>query len=118
MKMKSLKNALMLFTAVAVCAIMTSCGYFSQYSNVEHSQKLRVGMTKQQVLKIMGEPLRNQKYNKPDVWYYYVETQWHDFLTTEDECMPLVFENGKLIGWGCEYYNKMLMEKDKKRSKK
>ena len=26
--------------------------------------------------------------------------------TTIDECMPVVFKNGKLAGWGNEYYNR------------
>jgi outer membrane protein assembly factor BamE (lipoprotein component of BamABCDE complex) len=90
--------------------MLSSCAYFSQYDNVEHSRYLRVGMTKQQVLKIMGEPLRDERYNRPDVWYYYVDTQWHDFITTEDECMPVVFEKGKVVGWGNEYFNKCGMK--------
>lgn len=64
-------------------------------------------MTKQQVLEVMGEPLRDKKFSKPDVWFYYVDTVWHDFLVTEDECMPLVFEDGALVGWGNEFYNRM-----------
>ncbi len=91
--------------AIITCTLLSSCAYFSQYSNIRDSRDLRIGMTKQQVLDIMGEPLRDQKFGKPDVWFYYVDTVWHDFLTTEDECMPLVFENGTLIGWGNDFYN-------------
>ena len=68
--------------------------------NNENSRKLRIGMTKAEVLKIMGEPIRNEKFFHPDVWYYYIDMVWGDGLLTEDECLPLVFENGKLIGWG------------------
>ncbi|MBO5900698.1 MAG: DUF3192 domain-containing protein, partial [Lentisphaeria bacterium] len=68
--------------------------------NVENSKQLRAGMTKARVLEIMGEPLTEEEYNTPDVWYYYIETVWVDGLTTRDECMPVVFENGKLVGWG------------------
>lgn len=100
--------------AFTLCLALCSCSYFSQYSNVEHAKDLRVGMTKTQVLKVMGEPVRDQKYNTPDLWYYYVNTEWHDFLTTEDECIPLVFENGKLIGWGNEFYNRRYVVESKK----
>lgn len=72
--------------------------------NVENSKQLRVGMTKSRVLEIMGEPLTEEEYNTPDVWYYYVETVWLDGLTTRDECMPVVFEKGKLVGWGNRFY--------------
>jgi hypothetical protein len=44
-------------------------------------------------------------FNKPDLWWYYIDTKWHDGYTTQDECMPLVFKNGKLIGWGNNYNN-------------
>ncbi len=72
--------------------------------NIENSKQLRVGMQKSKVLEIMGEPLTEEEYNTPDVWYYYVETVWVDGLTTRDECMPVVFEDGKLIGWGNRFY--------------
>ena len=100
-----LRYILLLVVTAAVGLLFSSCTYFSQYSNQRNAAKLRVGMTKAQVLKIMGEPLRNEVFNKPDVWYYYIDTKWHDTYTTEDECMPLVFRRGKLVGWGQHYYN-------------
>ena len=68
--------------------------------NTENSRNLRVGMTKAEVLAIMGEPIRNEKFCEPDMWFYYREMVWGDGLLTEDECLPLIFEDGKLIGWG------------------
>jgi len=93
--------------AAAVCSMLTvisGCGYFTQFDNFENSTKLRVGMSKDQVRAIMGEPLQ-EPFCKPDVWYYYIDTKWHDGQSTRDECMPLVFKKGKLAGWGNEYYN-------------
>ena len=63
-------------------------------------------MTKAQVKAIMGEPIKNQEYASENTWFYYTSTQWYDGRTTEDECLPLVFKNGKLIGWGWEYFEK------------
>src|SRR5574344_1355021 len=71
--------------------------------NIENSKRLRVGMTKEEVLKIMGEPVSNETYGTPNVWFYYVQMAWADGLVTEDECMPLVFVDGKLAGWGNEF---------------
>ena len=68
--------------------------------NIEHSRDLRVGMTKEEVRKIMGDPITDEKFCQPDIWYYYNEMVWGDGLITEDECLPLIFENGRLIGWG------------------
>ena len=96
-----LAGALVLTAGVGGCAL-TPWGIVQR--NIENSRNLRVGMTKEQVLEVMGEPIRNEKFCNPNVWYYYIEMVWGDGLTTEDECMPLVFENGKLIGWGNDFW--------------
>lgn len=93
--------------AFCLCVVLSSCGGYSEISrNTENLRKLRVGMDKQVVLEIMGEPLTKEIYNTPHVWYYYTRTQWNDGMNTRDECTPLVFdETGKLKGWGRDYYN-------------
>ena len=68
-------------------------------------------MTKTQVLNIMGRPLSDELYSKPDVWFYQTQTVWADGLTTEDECIPLVFTDGKLAGWGTVYYTHFRQQK-------
>jgi len=82
-------------------------------ANIDHSKQLRVGMTKSEVLKVMGKPLADETFCTPDVWYYFVQSVWMDGLTTEDECMPLVFKDGKLIGWGNAFYTRYRIEKKK-----
>ncbi len=84
--------------------LLAGCGWVEASRNLDHARSLRIGMTKPQVLEIMGEPVQNEIFSKPDVWFYFVEPVWVDGLTTEDECMPLVFKDGKLVGWGNEYY--------------
>jgi outer membrane protein assembly factor BamE (lipoprotein component of BamABCDE complex) len=90
-------GAAVLLTCSGGCAL-TPWGVIQK--NTENSRKLRVGMTKAEVLEIMGEPIRNEKFCEPDMWFYYREMVWGDGLLTEDECLPLIFEDGKLIGWG------------------
>lgn len=87
---------------------------------VQKSGNLRVSMTKAEVLKIMGTPLQDETFCKPDVWYYFAGQVWADGLVTEDECLPLVFENGKLAGWGMDFYARyrILVENEKKKSLK
>ncbi len=85
-------------------AVFTA-GCYLMYPAVEKSKNLRVGMTKEEVLAVMGEPLIEEAFCRPDIWFYYTRTVWADGLTTEDECMPLVFIEGRLAGWGNEYYN-------------
>ena len=100
--------------AVCCAVIFAGCSTVNPYmrakENVENSKRLRVGMTKAEVLAIMGEPLREESFNRPDLWYYYFETNWLDGLITEDECFPLVFSNGKLVGWGNSFYSRYRLE--------
>lgn len=87
-----------------LCAGMFLSGCASPWktaqANVENAKALRVGMTKSEVLKIMGEPLKDEVYCKPDIWYYYIDMVWGDGMISEDECLPLVFKDSKLVGWG------------------
>ena len=88
----------------AVLLLSGLCGCTAGTENVENSKKLRVGMTKGQVLEVMGAPVSGEAFCQPDVWFYQTRTVWADGLTTEDECIPLVFTDGKLSGWGTVYY--------------
>ena len=98
-----MKKITLLFAVFSALLLLAGC---ASSKNLENSRKLRVGMTKAQVLEVMGRPLENEVFCKPDVWFYQIETIWADGLTTMDECMPLVFENGKLAGWGNNFYTR------------
>ena len=97
---------LLCFVVSGMFLLSSGCAFFEERKNLENSKKLRLNMTKAQVLKVMGEPVKNQDYVQPNVWFYYVQMEWFDGRTTEDECLPLVFKNGKLAGWGWDYYEK------------
>ncbi|MCQ2380597.1 MAG: DUF3192 domain-containing protein [Victivallaceae bacterium] len=102
--------------SVAFCAVLLAgCGSLDTERNVENSKNLRIGMTKDQVLEIMGQPLSGESYNTPDIWFYKTRTEWADGLVTRDECLPLVFSDGKLIGWGSRYYNNSRMHNSEDR---
>lgn len=72
--------------------------------NINNAKQLRLEMTKAEVLTLMGEPLKDEPFNQPDIWFYYFDCNWLDGLITEEECFPLVFKEGKLIGWGNRFY--------------
>lgn len=95
---------ILILACAAVCALLCSCGIGERQMNRDNLAKLRKGMTKQEVLAAMGEPLIHEKYNTPDIWYYYTDWDWADGAITSSECTPLVFENGQLAGWGQAFY--------------
>jgi outer membrane protein assembly factor BamE (lipoprotein component of BamABCDE complex) len=101
-----MKKYYFLFAFIITLNFITSCSYYIRKQNNDNIQKLHVGMTKQQVLKVMGEPLKNEVYNTDKVWYYFTEVKWSDGAITRDECTPLFFKNDKLVGWGTNEYKK------------
>ena len=67
-------------------------------------------MTKEQVLEIMGEPEEDVLYASPDQWFYFIRSRWHDGQVTEDECLPVIFENGRVVGWGNAFFGNYRLE--------
>ena len=53
----------------------------------------------------------NELFEKQDgtyrVLYYRTQKTMGDGITTKDECTPLVFRNGNLVGWGDSAYSLM-----------
>ena len=98
-----MKKITRLFSLVLFTVILAGCSWSEISRNIKNSEQLRVGMTKEQVLQIMGETLKNASFHEEDVWHYFIRVNWYDGLYTRDECMPLVFKDGKLIGWGTEF---------------
>jgi hypothetical protein len=90
--------------------------------------KLSIGMSQQQVMEIMGEGKCEDSFtNGPrkeiyksatnpykkeilegnskvfEVLYYYTDIKSNGRAITDDELTPLVFDDGKLIGWGWSF---------------
>lgn len=73
--------------------------------NRENLAMLEVGMSKQQVLAIMGDKtaLRVGSKDKTfEMLYYHTDIKGEAGVITErrTELTPLVFDKGKLVGWG------------------
>jgi hypothetical protein len=95
-------------------------------ANRRNLMKLSVGMTKEQAIETMGhkkgggrfgEPTVNSPYKSEilpgkdktfEVLYYYTDVESTVYTAnpstvTDDELTPLIFDNGKLIGWGADF---------------
>lgn len=110
------KSAFAAVASLLIALVSAGCAlpWDTASTNIENSKNLRVGMTKNEVLQVMGKPMTGEVFCKPDRWYYYIEPVWMDGLTTEDECMPLIFENGVLVGWGRNFYARYRIERKEK----
>jgi outer membrane protein assembly factor BamE (lipoprotein component of BamABCDE complex) len=85
-----------------VSSLLAGCGAvkgLEASANRSQLDKLKVGMTTDQVRAAMGKPYKSEFYGSKQMWFYITEWQ-SDGQTTLDEMTPLVFENDILLGWG------------------
>ncbi len=115
--------------------VLTGCGNFYldtsdllRTQNAENIKKLSVGMRKDVVMELMGtepskgvfmwidnpyrtETVTGQNGQTYEVLYYYSDLKQRDDRITDDELTPLVFEGGKLIGWGYPFLDRIVPPK-------
>lgn len=92
------------FAGALLLLSVSGCAYKEIERNQDNLAKIRKGMTKEQVIAIMGEPIKGESYCRDDVFFYYTRQVWMDGLVTRDECTPIAFDYfGKVIGWGRDF---------------
>lgn len=73
---------------------------------------LQLSQTYQTVLNTLGTPNFSEFVTKNaenyQVLFYATHSIHSDGKMTKDECTPLVFKNGQLVGWGDAAYNPLL----------
>jgi len=89
-------------------------GYYSsdweerEYNNRKHISRLEKDMSYESVVRKMGVADFNELHEKGDgvyrVLFYRTQRTMDDGITTKEECTPLVFLNGMLVGWGDSAY--------------
>ncbi|QSX31057.1 DUF3192 domain-containing protein [Shewanella cyperi] len=79
-----------------------------EQQNRENLARLDLGMSKDQVLTLMGKADFNEAYVKEgkqiQVLFYRTQRTDQDGNTTKDECTPVVISDNKLVGWGSTAY--------------
>ena len=82
-----------------------------QEQNRVNLSKLSLGMTRDQVMTLMGTADFNEAYTKQDktvnVLYYRTQRTREDGTTTKDECTPIVITDNRVVGWGEKAYHNM-----------
>ncbi|QYK02507.1 DUF3192 domain-containing protein [Shewanella psychrotolerans] len=82
-----------------------------QDQNRANLAKLSIGMSRDQVMTLMGTADFNEAYIKQDkeisVLYYRTQRTKGDGTTTKDECTPIVLANNAVVGWGEKAYHSM-----------
>jgi len=124
---------LLMFVGLFGCATVDNISNL-RLQNRQRLMQLEVGMTKKEVMEVMGEgtaenkvwqgafyggwatvdqannPYRSETLQGKDkvflVWYYYTDVKNRDGAVTDDELTPVVFDKGKVIGWGWGFLEK------------
>lgn len=73
---------------------------------------LKIGMTKNQVIELMGAPSKTEAYEiqgkNLEFWLYLTEYTWTQFTGAKMDYTPLAFKGDILKGWGRNYYDQAL----------
>jgi hypothetical protein len=94
------------------CMLITGCattpfGIIGREMTRGKINKLEMGMSRQEVTKLLGKPYRTETLQGADkvllVYLYWTDIKSADGAITDDELTPLVFDNNKLIGWGWSF---------------
>ncbi|MBN1794873.1 MAG: DUF3192 domain-containing protein [Candidatus Omnitrophica bacterium] len=111
---------------IVLCISLVGCATMHMLGaeNRQSIANLSKGMDKEQVIDYMGETYiwdMGVQINNPyriemlqgtsknfEVFYYYTGIKRADFEITNEELTPLVFENGKLSGWGWAFLNEVI----------
>ena len=101
---------------ILICSLLmiflSGCVYgMTAQRNSNRMLTLDTGLSKQEVLKTMGNPARNERYDingvATEILFYRTSHNADGFMT-DDEFTPMVLENGKLAGWGRSYYDDVI----------
>lgn len=122
MKKRILLAALSLPVLLSGCVVSVGgdgeydSDYHYSYKSLEKKNRAHIAdfttdMSISAVKSKMGVPDFNEMYQRGDdnvqVLFYRTQRNEGDGMTTKDECTPLVFKNGVLIGWGEHAYQKI-----------
>ena len=79
--------------------------------NREEISRLEAGMSLDSLISTMGSPDFSEFHQSQNgdvtVLFYRTHRNHGDGVTTKDECTPLVFKEGRLIGWGDTAYRNL-----------
>ncbi len=82
--------------------------------NNANLMKVQIGQTKDEFLKTMGMPAKREAYQLPNEkvveFIFYRTGGWSPNSTTDTDAQftPVAIENGKVSGWGRNYYDRVV----------
>lgn len=107
--LSKLTLAAFLATSLSGCVLVVDDHDFDSWKSQQRENRemingLALQTERSSVLLKLGQPNFSEAFIKGDdkyqVLYYRTQHRHSDGATSKDETTPLIFKNGKLIGWG------------------
>jgi outer membrane protein assembly factor BamE (lipoprotein component of BamABCDE complex) len=77
-------------------------------SNAKAITKLQVGMKRDEVIALMGQPGKREEYGKTEFLFYRTD---HTQISDAVDFTPVAIANGKVVGWGRDIYDTAVQSK-------
>jgi len=98
------------FWAIALCLSLFGCALGADQKARPFSEP-QYGMTKMQMIALLGKPKRIEIYKKTDLsrveYYFYVRASG-----SPSEDVPVCLINNRIAGWGKSYYEDHVSQDD------
>lgn len=66
---------------------------------------MKIGMSQEDVVKLMGKPERSEGYAWGSAWLYRTAMTSGIYGTADPDFTPVVFgQDGKIVGWGRNFF--------------
>ena len=97
--------------AVAIAGILlhglANCGLVTSQVNQRSLMNVQVGMTRDEVISIMGLPQKREAYGRTEFLIYRTGLDGSE----QERFTPVAIVDGKVTGWGRNYYDNALRSK-------
>ena len=104
-----------LMLCLALPSILLAVGCSTQAATRGQAlTKLQIGMTKEEVLSIMGRPQRQETRGNAEVLFYTTASPGG----AQEDTMPITIIGGRLIGWGRLDYDSAVNVKNEPRDER
>jgi outer membrane protein assembly factor BamE (lipoprotein component of BamABCDE complex) len=88
--------------ALMASLLFAGCGaYITSINNSNINTVLKVGMTRDEVIAIMGTPQKREAYGRTEFLIYRTSLNTND----PNSFTPIAIVDGRVIGWGRNFYD-------------
>jgi hypothetical protein len=87
---------------VVAASLLAGCAEWQTGVNSLNTLRLQVGMTRDEVISTMGKPQIREAYGKTEFLIYRTD---FPVSTGKADFTPVAIVNGKVTGWGRDFYD-------------